>query len=59
MAEYRTFLAAAARNGHTSTHPYYVAATQSVLEMSQDDALAAIEEILAQTAGEPQAAAAA
>ena len=59
MVEYRTFLAAAARHGHTSAHPYYVAATQSVLEMSQDDALAAIEEILAQTAGEPQAAAAA
>ena len=59
MVEYRTFLAAAARHGHTPAHPYYVAATQSVLEMSQDDALAAIEEILAQTAGEPQAAAAA
>ena len=59
MEEYRTFLSIVESHGHNSSHPYYVASMQSVVGMSQDDALAAIEEILAQTAGEPQAAAAA
>ena len=59
MEEYRTFLSIVESHGHTSSHPYYVASMQSVVGMSQDDALAAIEEILAQTAGEAQAAAAA
>lgn len=59
MGEYRTFLSVVESHGHDSSHPYYVASMQSVVGMSQDDALAAIEEILAQTAGEAQTAAAA
>jgi tetratricopeptide (TPR) repeat protein len=59
MEEYRNFLSIVDSHGHQSSHPYYVASMQSVLGMSQDDALAAVEEILAQTAGEAQTAAAA
>lgn len=59
MKEYRTFLSIVESHGHNSSHPYYVASMQSVVGMSQDDALAAIEEILAQTTGEAQTAAAA
>ena len=59
MEEYRTFLSIAESHGHNSSHPYYVASMQSIVGMSQDDALAAIEEILAQTTGEAQTAAAA
>ena len=59
MEEYRTFLSIAESHGHNSSHPYYVASMQSIVGMSQDEALAAIEEILAQTTGEAQTAAAA